>query len=176
MQPRTLFPLAALCVWWLTACGGPGKAVDPGDPSLGSEWYNAYLPYVEEVRVAQEVHAGEVWAVDIRRSAVLEPRILHGSPTTNGSVMYAGAPVAIEPWVFEIGSLPSLAEPLKEWVTVEMPPFAEGEHTFRVLSAKDRAHGGLMERIDINSYYWSTPDAAYSDHSVHVLPPRGESP
>jgi hypothetical protein len=135
-----------------SGCGG-GSGNQDSDTWLdpGIIHVSAYMPYVEEVILPEQIYAGEEFTLTLRVSSALEPRLLNGDVPRKLRIVGPGVNPALPnvvrftTWMRDNlpeGPAPESAEFVyPAWTPLKLPA---GEWFIGVQTAKTRELGGVF--------------------------------
>jgi hypothetical protein len=163
-----------LSMFLISACG---NGEPEGFDTHGEVIINGYFPWIEEVRVPDEVYAGEEFFYTTHIEAPLAASVLNGQeeiginlarypPTQNGD---GNIVIVIDVMLRDYGQT---GLPRTEYITNARFPVA-GEHVIAILSAPTPEQGGMPGQYETIGFPGPrTSGLIYREFPVTVLPAR----
>jgi hypothetical protein len=147
LYPACSFTILVLICYQL---GCSSTVIPDAGESTGQKWITAYIPYVEEVILPEDIYAGEDFFVTLWLSSMLEPRLLKGEPRNKilalGVLYTQKGTWCIEPWM---GAILPDEGPIVDQITIALPGLPPGEWEIGVVSPKTRELGGMSAQYEI---------------------------
>jgi hypothetical protein len=164
--------------------GGPQRLpIEDWREMIGEQRWRGYLPYVESVKLPDEIHAGERIKVELTLSTALKPDVMYGLKTLNPPrkiLSGGGESPASDLWglvlMVYFYDPYEPAEPVEQPVTftVDLGPYSTTgvyKHLY-VESAPTRELGGMPGQIVFygDVPYIFDPEPVWQDYPLTILP------